>query len=402
MAKFKRQQGFTLTEVLIALVLGIFLIGIVLTIFASSQSTFRASTEVSRSQENTRFAFSFLTRNIRSAGYTNCSNDVSVRNFLNFDSDAYIPSIEHAVFGWEFGGTGIGQTYILDYQSLSDPFTAAELTTAQAANTAGAASWDSQFIRSATNVAPTAVNLPATIAGFEPIVGSDIIAASISTPLDIYVDDQPGQTGLLLPVVDIDGNTPAASNVETGEILKIADCSSIDIFQNTADISDAFISIADSGSPGNDLNASFRWQKSWGQDSTIYSVDTNIFFVGTGQGGIPSLYQYSSSCGINGDCGATAVELVEGVENMQVLYGQDSNGDGVVNSYVSADQVNNYANVKSVKIGLLVRSPDIGKATPIDNTLTYTLLDSTVIDPPNDNFLRYVSNSTIHLRNTGL
>ena len=87
---------------------------------------------------------------------------------------------------------------------------------------------------------------------------------------------------------------------------------------------------------------------------------------------------------------------------MQVLYGQDSNGDGVVNSYVSADQVNNYANVKSVKIGLLVRSPDIGKAAPIDNTLTYTLLDSTVIDPPNDNFLRYVSNSTIHLRNTGL
>ena len=119
----KQQQGFTIAELLIAAVLGLFLTAVVITVFTSSQNTFRASTEVSRAQENTRFAHSFLTRNIRLAGYSNCSNDVAIRNFLNLDSDAYVPAIEHGVFGWEFGGTGAGVTYDLNYESLNGDFT---------------------------------------------------------------------------------------------------------------------------------------------------------------------------------------------------------------------------------------------------------------------------------------
>ena len=114
------------------------------------------------------------------------------------------------------------------------------------------------------------------------------------------------------------------------------------------------------------------------------------------------MYQFTTNCGVSADCGADAVELVEGVENMQILYGEDTTNDGVINAFVTADDVSNYANVKSVKIGLIMRSPDTVISEVDSSTLTYTLMDSITIDPPDDNFLRYVSNSTIYLRNTGL
>lgn len=397
----KNQQGFTLTEILVALVLGLFLTGVVITIFASSQNTFRATSEVSRSQENTRFALSFLGRNIRLAGYTNCSDDIAKRNFLDLSNQGYIPSMEHTVFGWEFGGTGVGETYTLDYESLDGDFTAAEVNTARANNTTVAGAWNSQFIQSVINVPPTDVDLPATIAGFEPLVGSDIIAVSISTPLDIFVADQFSVTNPVLQVVDTDGLS-TQSGVDQGQLLKLADCSSVDLFQNAANATDTFIQLGDgAGVPDNDFSAASQWQKPWGQFGNIFSVDTSVFFVGTGAGGRPSLYQYTTACGIDAGCGATAVELVEGVENMQVMYGQDTNGDGVANSYVTADAVTNYGRVKSVKIGLLMRSPDIGP-TEVDTSLTHTLLDTVTVDPPDDRYLRYISNSTVYLRNTGL
>ncbi|MDB4511835.1 PilW family protein [Arenicella sp.] len=398
---YSRQAGFTLTEILVALALGLFLTGVVIAIFTSSQSTFRTVNEVSRSQENTRFALSFLRRNMRMAGYTNCSDDVSKRNFLDLTSAAYIPSMEHAVFGWEFNGTSAGDDYTLNYESLRDDFVQADVTAARANNTAGADSWRSRFIRSVAGTTLTNVTLPDEIVDYEPLRGSDIIAVSISTPLEIFVEDQFTQTNPILDIVDFEGDS-TPSDVDQGQILKIADCSSVDLFQNSATDADTFIQIDDGGAaPGNDFNATFAWQKSWGEFSNIYAVDTSVFFIGTGAGGRPSLYQWTSGCGLAAGCDADAVELVEGVENMQILYGEDTSNDGVVNEYVSADQVSNYGNVKSVKIGLIMRSPDNG-ATGIDDTLTYTLLDTTTINPPDDNYLRYVSNATVYLRNTGL
>lgn len=395
------QQGFSLTEVLVALALGLFLTGVVITIFASSQSTFQTTTEVSRSQENTRFAHSFLGRNIRMAGYTNCSDDVAKRNFLNLDNTAYVPSMEHSVFGWEFDGTGIGDTYDLDYESLTGDFTQADVDTARTNNTDGASSWNSRFIQSVAGTTTTDVDLPTAILDYSPLVGSDIIAVSISTPLDIFVQDQFLVNNPELSIVDTDGN-PTASNVLPGQILKIADCSSVDLFQNIALATNDFIEVGTGGpAPQNDFNAAFEWQKPWGEFSNIFEVDTSIFFIGTGAGGRPSLYQFMTNCGVSSDCGSDAVELVEGVENMQILYGEDTTNDGVINAYVTADNVSNYGNIKSVKIGLIMRSPDRG-TSEVDSTLTYTLMDSITINPPDDNFLRYVSNSTIYLRNTGL
>lgn len=70
----KTNQGFTLVELLIGLVLSLFIAGIALTYFVSSSKTFRAQTGESVVQENARFALESLSMNFRLAGM-NPSND---------------------------------------------------------------------------------------------------------------------------------------------------------------------------------------------------------------------------------------------------------------------------------------------------------------------------------------
>jgi type IV pilus assembly protein PilW len=81
-------------------------------------------------------------------------------------------------------------------------------------------------------------------------------------------------------------------------------------------------------------------------------VVTTVFFVGA-SGGEPALYRLTLAS--NGRWDNAAV-LVAGVENMQVLYGIDTDGDGILNRYVTADQVPSWQNVTAVRIGLLLRS----------------------------------------------
>jgi len=66
------QCGLTLIEIMIAMLIGLFLIGGVLQIFISTKQTYRMQENLSRMQENGRFAMEFLGRDIRMAGYWVC------------------------------------------------------------------------------------------------------------------------------------------------------------------------------------------------------------------------------------------------------------------------------------------------------------------------------------------
>ncbi len=63
-----KQQGMTLVEIMIALVLGVFLIAGVLQIFLGAKQSNRMLDNLSRMQENGRFAMDFISRDIREAG----------------------------------------------------------------------------------------------------------------------------------------------------------------------------------------------------------------------------------------------------------------------------------------------------------------------------------------------
>lgn len=87
-------------------------------------------------------------------------------------------------------------------------------------------------------------------------------------------------------------------------------------------------------------------------------------------------------------------ELVEGVEDMQVLYGLDSDGDQFPNQYFDADNVPDWNNVVAVRIQLLLRSLD-DFVTEDAQTYTFNGVQTT----PNDRRIRQVFTTTIALRN---
>ncbi len=67
-----RQTGLTLIEIMIALLIGAFLLGGVLQIFVNSKQTYRMQENMSRLQENGQYAMGYLSRDIRMAGYWDC------------------------------------------------------------------------------------------------------------------------------------------------------------------------------------------------------------------------------------------------------------------------------------------------------------------------------------------
>lgn len=65
-------QGFTLVELLVALVLGLVLVGGALNMVVSNRNTVRLTENVMRVQENARTAFEMMSRDIREAGHIPC------------------------------------------------------------------------------------------------------------------------------------------------------------------------------------------------------------------------------------------------------------------------------------------------------------------------------------------
>lgn len=89
--------------------------------------------------------------------------------------------------------------------------------------------------------------------------------------------------------------------------------------------------------------------------------------------------------------------ILDGVENMQILYGEDLDGDKAPDRFVSAAHPNlDFNNVVGVKISLLLRSNEPNKPIPDNNT--YNLL-GTAYQAPGDLFLRQTITFTIMLRN---
>ncbi len=96
--------------------------------------------------------------------------------------------------------------------------------------------------------------------------------------------------------------------------------------------------------------------------------------------------------------------IAEGVENIQFLYGLDTDTNGLVNRYANATTINastadnlDWAGVISIQVAILVRS-----LKPVKNnseSKQFTLLDQ-VVTTPSDKYQRAVFSTTILLRNT--
>jgi len=83
-----RTAGFGLIELMVAMVLGLIVLGAAFAVFMSNQNTFRANEGINRIQESARVAFELISRDIKAAGGSACSN-VSIVETTDGNSVAF-------------------------------------------------------------------------------------------------------------------------------------------------------------------------------------------------------------------------------------------------------------------------------------------------------------------------
>ncbi|MDQ7091094.1 MAG: PilW family protein [Methylococcales bacterium] len=314
------QRGITLIEIMIAMVIGLFLMGGVMQIFLSSQQTYKMQDNLSRMQENGRFAVEFISRDIRMAGYWGCLKTVTnIKSMLK--NDATFDSFKESINGADNDSTN---SNIID--------------------------------------------------GTDSLILKGVLSSNISltSMLDSLND----------PSVNIENN----SNLQKGEIVLMSDCAMGDVFQITNSPSTE-LRHQTGGSllPGNQHD---KFQKIYGLDAYIYKFNSYTYFIKQNAANNGSALFRTAN-------GGADQELVDGIENLQILYGADTDGDNTPNYYVPAGTVGlKMSNVISVRITLLVVSPDDNLTS---KPIVYTYNGSDVT--PTDNRLRKVFSATVAVRN---
>lgn len=332
-------RGMGLVELLVWVAISLIVTTVIGTVYVNSKQVTQVNDTISRLQENGRFVIHLLDRDLRMAGFRGC-NGASVTPVSVLNTTAFQYKYSEGIEGF-YGNAGAWQP------SLDSSISG--LTPAPSANT------DVVTIRH--------IDGP----------GVPLTARMISQTDDITV--------------------AAGSTLSSGDILLIADCTSAAIFKASGyNGGTGVISHATGGSPGNttaDLGNSF------GTDASVYRLVTRTYFVGPSvkRAGTKSLWAYSVPAY---DGQAQPEEMVEGIENFSLLFGEDLDSDHAANRYTSASGVTTWGNVVSVKAQVLL-------ATVRDNVATspqpYSFPPTAAAITPTDKKMRTSLSSVIAVRN---
>jgi len=390
-----KTRGVTLVELMIAITIGaIISIGIG-SVYTSSKRSFKLQEEFSRLQENGRFAMNYIARFVRGAGYSGCSSGVS--NMINDINSTDVELLfQTGLEGYEAGGTAPNETVaaLTEYPSVSA--TAADFTTN-------------------TSSGEVAINA-ATLTNLGVLPKSDILIARVADSSGVEITTNNGSAEFTINWTGTEANactqnspsTDRISDICDNDFLIVSDCEKSIAFQ-VSGITKlggspplAKITHSKSGTPGNK-------SASWGaagakadpgfdfvEGDEIVRVTTKFFYVGKGVSG-PALFMKDGT--------GTPTELVEGVENIQVLYGEDTDGtpDNIPDRYVPANQVTDFGNVTAVRLTILLRSvKNLPWRTDAEKTYLLggtTAATATTVTSPSDKRLRRTMSMTIKLRN---
>ena len=183
----------------------------------------------------------------------------------------------------------------------------------------------------------------------------------------------------------------AGSEIALGDLIMVSDCNAAAVFQTTnSDTGSTGIlrHVTGSGTPG---NASANLGRRYNGDAQIHRVSTVTYYVGRSQNqsGTSSLWRVTGT--------GTPVEMVEGIDTMQVQYGVDSDGDRVIDRYLPASGVTDFSQVMSVQLTVVLVSVEDG----LTRTTTSYELNGTIVTP-SDRRARRVFSTTVALRNKTL
>jgi type IV pilus assembly protein PilW len=202
---------------------------------------------------------------------------------------------------------------------------------------------------------------------------------------------KPGQTNVEAPFIAATTktlNTNPTGSITKDDIILVARCGENDLLiEAEADILE--VSSVDVSNPlQTKITLESNKSQQFENDAMVIELQTVTYTIGTGASGQPALFRQEFD--------AAPLELIEGVQSMQILYGVDDDNDQFPNQYFTADNVPgpDFRDVVSVRIMLLLRSID-DFVTEDPQIYTYNGTTTT----PADRRLRQVFTTTIALRN---
>jgi len=74
MSRPSRSRGFSLVELMVAMALGLVIVGGVVSVLTANKRSYRANEGLAQVQEAARTAFELIARDVRQSGNTGCDN----------------------------------------------------------------------------------------------------------------------------------------------------------------------------------------------------------------------------------------------------------------------------------------------------------------------------------------
>lgn len=328
-------RGFSIIEFMVAITLGALLVATAGSVYLSNKTTFRVQDALARLQENARYANYFLNREIRMAGFQGCASE----SYVTMNNLVKNPSS------------------VLLYDSPLQGFDG-----------------------SATSFTPT---LPTNLSG-KVALGTDALEIRMATNTNVQLRDDMNQTNNPILVYDRLG-------IKAGEVVMISNCRFGDIFIAGGNTHATAITHTTSENISNHLSVAYT------AGAQVMRYTYSAFYIkDTGRTNARNEPVYAL---VHQDLNGHEMEIADGVDNMQISYGIDTNGDNAANLYQNAAEVqsgNNWDKVISVKINLLLATVE----NVSNQSRTYQFNDMTYT--PSDGKLRREWQTFITLRNRGL
>ncbi len=336
----QQRAGFSLIELMVALSLGVLLIAGLLHIFLGNKGAYNVQEGLSRLQENGRVVDNFIRYDLRMTTLQGCNNPGLFTPLYLVSTPALNETFDPTIV-------------VTGYQSVG-------------------ASWSPA--------------LPAWL------TSNIALGTSIVPGTDVLVIRRQGEQAVHLAqnmVASTDNVIlPNVANFVAGNIIFITDCENTDIFRATAGTTATTITHTAASNTTSSLSKAYQ------TDARVSVMQTNAYYIkNTGRinnVGNPILALYRQK--IDG----TEEELVPGVENMQIIYGINTDGDSSTDTFLTADAVtanNQWSQVDSISISFLLDT-----INDVNNkSQSYTYNGATVT--PTDKMLRRVWNSYIKIRN---
>lgn len=329
------QKGMTLIEIMIALLIGLFLMGGVIQIFLSTKQSYRMQDNLSRLQENARFAMETLSHDVRLAGYLGCSPVTATNPVVIADNPLVAPN-PHAGNAAVVAASPISGGDEVDDSDLTDD--TGEFTSPYPAL------WTNKIT-----------------SGIQP--GTDAITVQFAEPCE-------GYTTAALTGVDVAASLSANATCTTakGTPLIITDCTKAHVFR-----------ASDDTSKNKDATGAATLNLVTGNPAAIvtYPVGSEVmmfrsytYYIRAGASGEPALWRLDNNMATSGN---NPIEVIENVADFQVLYGVDTDGDGVANYFISGTAADvpaaDWLKVVSIRFNMTLESIDDGLTTSNDGRL---------------------------------